>query len=90
MLNSDNTTANRTVQATATAIQLSGQGVAHEGDSVCSPKSTEDKLDVLKDLKDTVTILKQSPPDWAYVDYVNGSGTHLLRWITADQLTIKQ
>jgi hypothetical protein len=39
---------------------------------------------------DVVTILKQSPPDWAYVDYVNGSGKHLLRWIKADQLTIKR
>ena len=39
---------------------------------------------------DAVTILKQSPPGWVYVDYVNGSGKHLLRWIKADQLTIKQ
>lgn len=38
---------------------------------------------------DAVTILKQSPAGWAYVDYVNGSGKHLLRWIKADQLAIK-
>lgn len=37
---------------------------------------------------DAVTILKQSPGDWAFVDYVNASGKHLLRWIKADQLTI--
>ncbi|MDR6450473.1 hypothetical protein J2794_006614 [Paraburkholderia terricola] len=38
---------------------------------------------------DAVTILKQSPAGWAYVDYVNGSGKHLLRWIKVDQLAIK-
>ena len=38
---------------------------------------------------DEVTVLKQSPAGWAYVDYVNASGKHLLRWIKADQLTIK-
>ncbi|HEY1215756.1 MAG TPA: hypothetical protein VGE93_19160, partial [Bryobacteraceae bacterium] len=37
----------------------------------------------------TVTVLKQSPAGWVYVDYVNASGKHLLRWIKADQLTIK-
>jgi hypothetical protein len=37
---------------------------------------------------DTVTVLKQSPPGWAYVDYVNAAGNHLLRWIKADQLAI--
>ncbi|TGP44600.1 hypothetical protein EN871_08365 [bacterium M00.F.Ca.ET.228.01.1.1] len=38
---------------------------------------------------DAVTILKQSPAGWAYVDYVNSSGKHLLRWIKIDQLGIK-
>lgn len=38
---------------------------------------------------DAVTILKQSPAGWAYVDYVNNSGKHLLRWIKVDQLGIK-
>jgi hypothetical protein len=38
---------------------------------------------------DAVTVLKQSPAGWAYVDYVNASGKHLLRWIKADQLAIK-
>jgi hypothetical protein len=38
---------------------------------------------------DAVTILKQSPAGWAYVDYVNGSGKHLLRWIKVDQMAIK-
>ena len=38
---------------------------------------------------DTVTVLKQGPTGWAYVDYVNASGKHLLRWIKAEQLTIK-
>jgi hypothetical protein len=38
---------------------------------------------------DTVTVLKQVPTGWAYVDYVNTSGKHLLRWIKAEQLTIK-
>ncbi|MGF6413152.1 hypothetical protein [Paraburkholderia sp. MM5482-R1] len=37
---------------------------------------------------DAVTVLKQSPVGWAYVDYVNASGKHLLRWIKADQLAI--
>ncbi|WP_175675510.1 hypothetical protein [Burkholderia ambifaria] len=39
---------------------------------------------------DVVTVLKQSPSGWAYVDYVNASGKHLLRWIKADQISIKQ
>ncbi len=39
---------------------------------------------------DKVTVLKQLPPGWVYVDYVNASGKHLLRWIKSDQLTIKQ
>ncbi|MCA8241800.1 hypothetical protein [Burkholderia sp. AU32262] len=39
---------------------------------------------------DVVTVLKQSPNGWAYVDYVNASGKHLLRWIKADQILIKQ
>ena len=38
---------------------------------------------------DTVTVLKQVPTGWAYVDYVNASGKHLLRWSKAEQLTIK-
>ncbi|MCP3716892.1 hypothetical protein [Paraburkholderia sp. CNPSo 3281] len=38
---------------------------------------------------DTVTVLKQSPSGWAYVDYVTASGKHLVRWIKADQLSIK-
>jgi hypothetical protein len=38
---------------------------------------------------DTVTVLKQGPTGWASVDYVNASGKHLLRWIKAEQLTIK-
>ncbi|MFL9863778.1 PAAR domain-containing protein [Paraburkholderia fungorum] len=37
ILNGDKTTANGTVEATATTIQLSGQDVAHEGDSVSCP-----------------------------------------------------
>ncbi|WP_233834731.1 hypothetical protein [Paraburkholderia sp. ZP32-5] len=37
---------------------------------------------------DSVTVLKQSPSGWAYVDYVSASGKHLLRWIKADQLVI--
>lgn len=39
---------------------------------------------------DVVTVLKQSPVGWVYVDYVNASGKHLLRWVKADQLAIKQ
>ncbi|UOB58404.1 hypothetical protein MRS60_30000 [Burkholderia pyrrocinia] len=39
---------------------------------------------------DVVAVLKQSPAGWAYVDYANASGKHLLRWIKADQLAIKQ
>jgi hypothetical protein len=39
---------------------------------------------------DVVTVLKRSPIGWAYVDYVNASGKHLLRWIKADQISIKQ
>ena len=38
---------------------------------------------------DAVTVLKQSPAGWAYVDYVDASGKHLLRWIKADQLATK-
>ena len=38
---------------------------------------------------DTVTVLKQVPTGWAYMDYVNASGKHLLRWSKAEQLTIK-
>lgn len=38
---------------------------------------------------DVVTVLKQSPAGWAYVDYVNDSGKHLLRWIKIDQLMIE-
>lgn len=38
---------------------------------------------------DTVIVLKQSPTSWAYVDYINSSGKHLLRWIKADDLAIK-
>ncbi|MCX5545730.1 hypothetical protein M3A49_41060 [Paraburkholderia sp. CNPSo 3076] len=37
---------------------------------------------------DVVTVLKQSPAGWAYVDYVNVSGRHLLRWIKSNQLAI--
>lgn len=37
ILNGDKTTANGTVQATSTMIQLSGQDIAHEGDSVSCP-----------------------------------------------------
>ncbi|WP_148094629.1 hypothetical protein, partial [Burkholderia cenocepacia] len=33
---------------------------------------------------DVVTVLKQSPNGWAYVDYVSASGKHLLRWIKAN------
>ncbi|MEX3844721.1 hypothetical protein [Paraburkholderia sp. BR10882] len=38
---------------------------------------------------DTVTVLKQSPAGWAYVDYVTASGKHLVRWVKADQLSIE-
>lgn len=38
---------------------------------------------------DRVSVLKQSPSGWAYVDYGNASGKHLLRWIKSDQLTIE-
>jgi uncharacterized Zn-binding protein involved in type VI secretion len=37
ILDSDKTTANGTVQAAPTTIQLSGRDVAHEGDSVSCP-----------------------------------------------------
>jgi len=37
ILNGDKTTANGTVEATPTTIQLSGRDVAHEGDSVSCP-----------------------------------------------------
>jgi uncharacterized Zn-binding protein involved in type VI secretion len=37
ILGGDKTTTNGTVQATPTTIQLSGQDVAHEGDSVSCP-----------------------------------------------------
>jgi len=39
---------------------------------------------------DAVTVLKQSSAGWTYVDYVNASGKHLLRWIKSDQLLVKQ
>ncbi|MDR8031458.1 hypothetical protein KPA93_07870 [Burkholderia cenocepacia] len=39
---------------------------------------------------DVVTVLKQSPTGWAYVDYVSASGKHLRRWIKADQISITQ
>lgn len=35
---------------------------------------------------DTVTVLKQIAGGWAYVDYVNSSGKHLLRWIKRDEV----
>ncbi len=38
---------------------------------------------------DRVIVLQQSPIGWAYVDYINSSGSHLLRWIKADDLAIK-
>jgi hypothetical protein len=38
---------------------------------------------------DVVMVLKQSPGGWTYVDYVNASGKHLLRWIKSDQLAVK-
>ncbi|WP_186023115.1 hypothetical protein [Burkholderia gladioli] len=37
---------------------------------------------------DRVTVLQQSPIGWVYVDYINASGKHLLRWIKADDLAI--
>ncbi|WP_186177971.1 hypothetical protein [Burkholderia gladioli] len=37
---------------------------------------------------DKVTILQQSLIGWAYVDYVNASGKHLLRWIKAEDVAI--
>ncbi|WP_152495063.1 hypothetical protein [Paraburkholderia kururiensis] len=37
---------------------------------------------------DAVSVLKQLPSGWAYLDYVNASGKHLLRWIKVDQLVI--
>ncbi|WP_407669564.1 PAAR domain-containing protein [Paraburkholderia heleia] len=45
ILSGDRTTANGTVQATPTTIQLSGQDVAHEGDSVsCQACNTTGKI----------------------------------------------
>jgi hypothetical protein len=38
---------------------------------------------------DKVAVLKQSPTGWAYVDYINSSGKHLLRWIKADDLVAR-
>ncbi|WP_116136265.1 hypothetical protein [Trinickia diaoshuihuensis] len=38
---------------------------------------------------DVITVLKQFPVGWAYADYVNASGKHLLRWIKADEIAIK-
>jgi hypothetical protein len=38
---------------------------------------------------DVVTVLKQSPVGWAYVDYINASGKHLLRWVKADDIAIQ-
>jgi hypothetical protein len=38
---------------------------------------------------DAVTVLNQSSDGWAYVDYVSPFGKHLLRWIKADQISIK-
>ncbi|MGK8203068.1 hypothetical protein ACRS8P_28360 [Burkholderia cenocepacia] len=38
---------------------------------------------------DVVIVLKQSPAGWAYVDYVNAAGKHLLRWIKNDQISIE-
>lgn len=38
---------------------------------------------------DVVTVLKQSPIGWAYVDYMNASGKHLLRWIKAGEIAIQ-
>jgi hypothetical protein len=37
---------------------------------------------------DVVTVLKQVPAGWAYVDYVNAAGKHLLRWVKVGQLVI--
>jgi hypothetical protein len=37
---------------------------------------------------DTATVLKQIAGGWAYVDYVNSSGKHLLRWIKRDEVAI--
>lgn len=37
ILNGDKTTANGTVQATSSTVQMNGQDVAHEGDSVACP-----------------------------------------------------
>lgn len=38
---------------------------------------------------DAVTVLKQSAAGWSYVDYINASGRHLLRWIRTEQLAMK-
>lgn len=37
ILNGDETTANGTVQATSSTVQMNGQDVAHEGDGVACP-----------------------------------------------------
>ncbi|MBB3000350.1 hypothetical protein FHX57_002702 [Paraburkholderia tropica] len=38
---------------------------------------------------DAVSVLKSAPAGWMYVDYVGASGRHLLRWIKADQISIR-
>lgn len=37
-----------------------------------------------------VTVLKQVPVGWDYVEYINAFGKHLLRWVRVDQLAIKK
>jgi hypothetical protein len=39
---------------------------------------------------DAVAVLRQSPAGWAYVDYVNVSDRHLLRWIKSNELPIER
>jgi hypothetical protein len=64
--------------------------------SVATQKATlytaPDEADTSRDYlvqNDTVTILKHSPAGWTYIDYVNASRKHLLRWIKSDQLSVK-
>lgn len=39
---------------------------------------------------DVVTVLKQSPTGWAYVNYVKATGKHLFGWVRVDQISLRQ
>ncbi|WP_459619933.1 hypothetical protein [Burkholderia sp. 3C] len=75
---------------------LPGDGIGHSTAGISAPRATlysapDDASATRAYLvqNDRVIVLKQSPTGWAYVDYINSSGKHLLRWIKVDELTMK-